>query len=32
MIFRESATEWIWQWQGKTKVGDTIVTHELGKS
>ena len=25
-------TEWIWQWQGKTKIGDRAVTHELRKS
>jgi hypothetical protein len=32
MVFQENATEWIWQWQGKTKIGDKAVTHELRKS
>ncbi|HEY7140677.1 MAG TPA: hypothetical protein VIE44_11295 [Methylomirabilota bacterium] len=32
MVFLENATEWIWQWQGKTKIGDKAVTHELRKS
>lgn len=32
MIVRESATERIWQWQGRTKIGDKNVTHELRKS
>jgi hypothetical protein len=31
MMCQESATEWISQWQGKTEIGDTNVTHELRK-
>ena len=26
------ASEWVWTWQGKTKIGDKKVTHELRKS
>ena len=32
MTFQESATEWIWQWPGKTKIGDKNVTREYRKS
>jgi hypothetical protein len=32
MIFQEAPNEWIWTWQGKTKIGDKQVTHELRKS
>lgn len=32
MTFQEASTEWVWQWQGKTKIGDRVVTHELRKS
>ncbi len=32
MSFLEASTEWVWQWQGKTKIGDRAVTHELRKS
>jgi hypothetical protein len=32
MDFMEAATEWVWQWQGKTKIGNREVTHELRKS
>jgi len=32
MIFQEAPSEWIWTWQGKTKIGDKNVTHELRKS
>ena len=32
MDFLEAATEWVWQWQGKTKIGNREVTHELRKS
>ena len=32
MIFQEAPSEWIWTWQGKTKIGDKQVTHELRKS
>ena len=32
MTFQEAPTEWVWQWQGKTKIGDKAVTHELRKS
>jgi hypothetical protein len=32
MIFQEASSEWIWTWQGKTKIGDKRVTHELRKS
>jgi hypothetical protein len=30
MTFHESATEWTWKWQGKTKSG-SAVTSELTK-
>jgi hypothetical protein len=32
MTFQDAPTEWVWQWQGKTKIGDKAVTHELRKS
>ena len=32
MIFQEAPSEWVWTWQGKTKIGDKQVTHELRKS
>jgi hypothetical protein len=32
MIFQEAPSEWMWTWQGKTKIGDKTVTHELRKS
>jgi hypothetical protein len=32
MTFEEAPTEWVWRWQGKTKIGDRAVTHELRKS
>jgi hypothetical protein len=32
MTFEEAATEWVWTWQGKTKIGDRTVAHELRKS
>jgi hypothetical protein len=32
MTFEEAATEWVWKWQGKTKIGDRTVAHELRKS
>jgi hypothetical protein len=32
MTFEEAATEWVWKWQGKTKIGDRAVAHELRKS
>jgi hypothetical protein len=31
MTFLEASTEWVWRWQGKTKIGDRAVTHELRK-
>jgi hypothetical protein len=31
MIFQEAPSEWVWTWQGKTKIGDKKVTHELRK-
>jgi hypothetical protein len=31
MTFQEAGSEWVWQWQGKTKIGDRAVTHELRK-
>ena len=31
MTFLEASTEWVWQWEGKTKIGDRAVTHELTK-
>jgi hypothetical protein len=32
MTFEEAPTEWVWKWQGKTKIGDRAVLHELRKS
>ena len=32
MIFQEAPSEWVWTWQGKTKIGDKQVTHERRKS
>lgn len=32
MDFLEARAEWVWQWQGKTKIGNREVTHELRKS
>lgn len=31
MTFHESATDWTWKWQGKTKSG-SVVTNELTKT
>jgi len=31
MTFQEAGTDWLWQWQGKQKVGGGNVTHELRK-
>src|SRR5262249_29534746 len=28
MTFQEAGTDWLWQWQGKQKVGGGNVTHE----
>jgi hypothetical protein len=32
MVFQDAQTEWIWQWQGKQKIGGGTVTHELRES
>jgi hypothetical protein len=32
MTFQEAGAEWLWQWQGKTRVGDRAVTNELRKA
>lgn len=31
MTFEEAGSEWVWRWQGKTKVGDRAVTDEFRK-
>jgi hypothetical protein len=32
MTFHEAPSEWIWKWNGRTKIGDRAVTNELRKS
>jgi hypothetical protein len=32
MKFEEAPTEWVWKWDGKTKIGDRNVRHVLRKS
>src|SRR5262245_33662065 len=32
MTFEEAPAEWVWKWDGKTKIGDRAVRHVLRKS
>jgi len=32
MTFEEAPTEWVWKWEGKTKIGDRAVRQMLRKS